>query len=79
MLATPHVEAGTQIVQASDLSWNVVASGGTTMSSSSYTLMGTTGQPAAGETVGTNYSLLGGYWADFRTFLSEAFLPSIFK
>jgi ABC-type nitrate/sulfonate/bicarbonate transport system permease component len=59
------------------ITWDVVANGGTTMTSSSYTLLSTTGQAVAGEATGTNYSLLSGYWQGIREFLYKIFLPII--
>jgi hypothetical protein len=76
-LSVPQTAAGPQAVQTSDLSWNVVANGGTTMSSASYTLLSTSGQPVAGESAGGSYTLISGYWADLRTFISEIFLPAV--
>jgi hypothetical protein len=73
-LAVPRAAADPQAV---DLTWNVVANGGATMSSASYTLLSTSGQPAAGEIAGSSYSLISGYWADLRTFLQEIFLPTV--
>lgn len=62
---------------AADLSWQVIAAGGTTMSSSSFTLMSTTGQPVAGTAAGANYSLLSGYWYGFQEFVRTVLLPII--
>ena len=76
-LSVPRTAAGPQAVQTSDLSWNVVANGGTTMSSSSYTLLSTSGQSAAGESSGGSYTLISGYWTDLRTFIAEIFLPVV--
>lgn len=62
---------------ATDLGWQVVAAGGSTMSSSSYTLLSTTGQPVAGTASSSGYSMLSGYWYGFQTFVREVFLPII--
>ncbi|MBK8909205.1 MAG: hypothetical protein IPM60_15385 [Rhodospirillales bacterium] len=40
---------------ANSVTWQVVASGGQTMSSASYTMMSTAGQPVAGQVSGDNY------------------------
>ncbi len=77
-LAAPPAAAGPQAVQAVDLSWNVVANGGTTMSSASYTIMSTSGQPAAAESASGSYSLISGYWAGLRAFISDLFLPVVY-
>lgn len=62
---------------ATDLSWQVVAGGGQTMSSSSYTLLSTAGQPVAGTASGGNYSVLSGYWYGFQEFVRTLLLPFI--
>jgi hypothetical protein len=60
------------------LIWDVNADGGTTMSSSSYTMMSTIGQPVAGEMANSNYTLQNGFWYGvFRMF--KVFLPLIVK
>ena len=66
-----------QTVQPYNLSWNVVANGATTMSSTSYILQGTLGQPVIGESASSSYTLFSGYWADLRTFIFEFFLPTV--
>jgi len=62
-------------IQQYGISWDVIASGGTTMSGSSYTMLSTTGQAVAGPSSGTEYTLLSGYW---QKFISEILLPIIF-
>lgn len=62
---------------ATDLSWQVIASGGQTVSSSSYTMLSTAGQPVAGPASSTNYSLLSGYWQSFQAAIREIFLPIV--
>lgn len=62
---------------ATDLSWQVVAAGGQTMSSSSYTLLSTAGQPVAGTASGGSYSVLSGYWYGFQEFVRTLLLPFI--
>jgi len=76
-LSLPRAVASPQVVQTFDLSWNVLANGGTTMSSASYTLHSTSGQPIAGESAGSSYTLISGYWTDLRTFISEIFVPAV--
>ncbi len=46
-----------------DLTWNVVAGGGTLSTGDGYTLSGTIGQPDAGQLSGGGYTLAGGFWA----------------
>jgi hypothetical protein len=60
-----------------DLSWQVIANGGATMSGPSYTLMSTTGQPVAGMATGGDHTLLSGYWYGFQTFIRNLFMPFI--
>lgn len=62
---------------ATELNWQVVASGGTTMNSASYMMMSTTGQPVTGEISGSSYSLLSGYWHGFQGFVRSVLLPFI--
>ena len=62
---------------ATDLSWPVVAAGGQTMSSSSYTLLSTAAQPVAGTASGGSYSVLSGYWYGFQEFVRTLLLPFI--
>lgn len=64
---------------ATDLSWQVIASGGATMSSTSYALLSTTGQPVAGPTSGSNYTVLSGYWYGLQVFIRNLFLPVIVR
>jgi hypothetical protein len=45
-----------------DLSWHVIAGGGERMESGSYTLMGTTGQPATDLMFSGGYVLCSGFW-----------------
>jgi len=62
---------------ATDLTWQVVAAGGQTMSSSSYTLLSTAGQPVAGTASGGSYTVLSGYWYGFQEFVRTLLLPFI--
>ena len=60
-----------------DLSWWTVDSGGTTgLTSGSYTLSGTTGQPDAGSSSSGVYDLAGGFWAMLAEKI-RSFLPMI--
>ncbi len=62
-----------------NMSWDAAANGGATMSSSSFILLSTAGQPIAGETSSSSYSLNSGYWAGIGDFIRELFLPLIQK
>ena len=62
---------------ATALSWQVIASGGQTMSSSSYTMMSTAGQPVAGAAEGANHTLLSGFWYGFQETVRRLLLPFI--
>jgi hypothetical protein len=46
-----------------DLSWWTADGGGGGLTSSSYTLSGTAGQPDASVLTGGSYSLAGGFWS----------------
>lgn len=41
---------------------SVVSSGGSSSASASFSISGTSGQPAAGPSISTSYSLIGGFW-----------------
>lgn len=77
MLATPTAMAGPGAVQAYEVPWNVVAGGGATMSSASYTVMGTAGQPVAGPADSSSYQLLSGYWQALEDFMRQVFMPVV--
>jgi hypothetical protein len=61
-----------------NINWNVVAGGGNVMSSASYTLKSTVGQPIVGSFSGPTYSVRNGFWQDFLNQL-KTFLPLIQK
>jgi len=60
-----------------NLDWDVVGSGGGTMSSSSYTIKGTSGQPALGTMSSTSYEERSGFWV--FNFIRDLFLPLIMR
>lgn len=62
---------------AFSIDWKVLASGGTTMSSASYTMMSTTGQPVTGTSSSANYSVLSGYWYGLMDVIRNLFMPFI--
>ena len=76
-LSAPVAVAGPGTADAYQVTWDVVAGGGAVMSSSSYTVMGTAGQPAAGPASSSSYSLLSGYWQALEGFMRDVFLPII--
>jgi hypothetical protein len=62
-----------------DLSWWTVDGGGATgLTSGSYTLSGTAGQPDAGSLSSGDYDLAGGFWTSLVTLIHN-FLPIIWK
>lgn len=63
------------IVEQGPITWDVIASGGTTMSSGSFIMLSTTGQPIAGPASGPDHTLLSGYW---QAFVDRVLLPIIF-
>jgi len=62
-----------------EITWDVIANGGTTMSSASYTLVSTSGQAYVGETSSANYSLTSGFWSYWVHYVRDIFLPLILK
>lgn len=62
---------------ADSLSWQVIASGGQTMSGGSYTMLSTVGQPVAGQATGGSYTLMSGYWQTFQAAVRSILLPFI--
>ena len=61
ILAIPAARAA---LEAFNLDWWTVDSGGGTSTGSDYSLSGTTGQPDAGGMSGGNYTLAGGFWSE---------------
>ena len=59
------------------LDWDVVASGGSKMSSSSYTMRGTTGQPSLGTKTSSSYKVQSGFW--LFDFIRDLFMPLILR
>lgn len=59
-----------------NIGWNVVAGGGNVMSSASYTLKSTVGQPVVGEFSSTSYTVQNGFWQSIFNQL-KTFLPLI--
>lgn len=78
-LAAPRALVGPQAVAAYDLTWDVVAAGGAAMSSPSYTMLSTAGQPAIGQSQSGGYTLLHGYWAGIRDLFGELLLPVVLR
>lgn len=62
---------------AAQVGWQVIANGGTTMSSPSFTMLSTAGQPATGTSTSSGYQLLSGYWNGFQQFVWDVLLPII--
>ena len=60
-----------------DLTWNVVAGGGTISTGGVYRLGGTAGQHEAGVLTGGAYTLVGGFWSGVTT-RWKVYLPLIF-
>ena len=79
LLALAAVPALAETDAAYDLSWWTVDSGGTTgLTSGSYTLSGTAGQPDAGSLSSGDYDLAGGFWGTLMEKI-RSFLPMIKK
>lgn len=64
---------------ANSIDWQVIASGGATMESASFTMFSTTGQPVAGTASSSGFTVLSGYWTGFQTFIRNVFLPVIMR
>jgi hypothetical protein len=79
LVASPALAEPLPASPSYEITWDVVANGGTTMTSTSYNLLSTTGQPIAGEASGTSHSLLSGYWQGIREFFLGVFLPIVIK
>ena len=82
LLALLATAASAEPLSASDsfaITWDVIANGGTTMSSTSYTLVSTSGQAYVGETSSANYSLYSGFWSYWVSYVRDVFLPLILK
>ena len=62
---------------ATDLSWQVIASGGQTMSGPSFTMLSTAGQPVAGAAGSANHTLLSGFWYGLQETVRQLLLPFI--
>ena len=58
-----------------DIRWDVVASGGNTMRSSSYIMQSTTGQSAMNAMSSAHYKVNNGYWTGMWECLKRIFLP----
>ena len=69
--------AAPPVPAAHTIPWHVIASGGQTMSNSSYTMLSTTGQPVTGQSSSASYSLLSGYWQGFQAIVRDLFMPFI--
>jgi hypothetical protein len=75
-LATPLPPAPAA-ADAYQINWQVLADGGQTMSSGSYRMLSTAGQPVTGPASSDNYSLLSGYWNAFHAAVRGILLPII--
>ena len=78
--AAPEAPASIYQTQLSSthyaLNWNVAASGGGTISSTSYQLSSTIGQPTTSVSSGASYEVRSGFWQEF---IYKLFLPLIQK
>lgn len=64
-------------VDAFGIDWKVLASGGTTMSSTSYTMLSTTGQALVGTSSGPSYTVHSGYWYGLMEIVRHLFMPFV--
>ncbi|MFV2045307.1 MAG: hypothetical protein ACC700_18995 [Anaerolineales bacterium] len=76
--ALQPIQSAAQMSSASyTLDWDVVGGGGSTMTSSSYIVRGTSGQPALGSMSSSNFKERSGFWV--FDFIRDLFLPLIMK
>ncbi|MDJ0752103.1 MAG: hypothetical protein QNJ45_01180 [Ardenticatenaceae bacterium] len=61
------------------LEWDVVANGGSTMQSASYTMYSTTGQTAVTTMDGNSYTMENGFWHGVFDDVFQLLLPIIMK
>jgi len=61
------------------IDWDVMASGGGPISSTSYSMNSTIGQAVIGSKSSTNYQLGSGYWPGGVEYLLRVYLPIILK
>jgi hypothetical protein len=76
-LATPLTQESPAAAEDFQLTWQVLAEGGQTMSSGSYRMLSTAGQPITGPASSESYSLLSGYWNAFQAAVQRVLLPII--
>ena len=62
-----------------EITWDVIANGGSTMSSDSFNLVSTSGQAYVGETSSASYSLTSGFWSYWVSYVRDVFMPLILK
>jgi hypothetical protein len=60
-----------------DLDWNVVGTGGGTISSPQFTVSSTIGQPTIGSMTSSHFEVYTGYWCWFD-YIASVFLPILF-
>lgn len=58
-----------------DMTWDVFASGGTTMTSANFRMLSTAGQPLTAVSESASYDLKSGYWYGLQNVLRRVFLP----
>jgi ABC-type nitrate/sulfonate/bicarbonate transport system permease component len=63
--------------QAFGLTWDVVASGGTSMSSAHYIMQSTAGQGVVGQSSSVGFGLHSGYWYGIRNYINRVFMPML--
>jgi hypothetical protein len=63
-----------------DLTWNVIAGGGGSISSTSYAINSTIGQPVVGVAKDTGYELCSGFWcSELAAVEYRIYLPIVLK
>jgi hypothetical protein len=62
-----------------DLTWNVIAGGGGSISSTSYAINSTIGQPVVGASESENYRTEAGFWGGALAVEYRIYLPIVLK
>lgn len=78
-LAVAAALAAPSAPDAFAINWQVLANGGTTMSSASYQMFSTTGQAITGPASSSSFKLNSGFWQSFAAAVRELLLPVILR
>jgi ABC-type nitrate/sulfonate/bicarbonate transport system permease component len=62
---------------AFSLTWDIVANGGTAMSSAHYTMLSTAGQAVTGQSNSAAYGVHSGFWYGLTDYINRVFMPML--